>query len=150
MSKTPFNAIYFPENDINETHLELTQTNVDRIWFEISNYHLHPDGDADRDGLTNDAELVFGTDSQNPDTDSDWMDDSWEVEFALDPVSPETAQQERNADPDGDSYSTYAEYCGSVIGDYTDCVFSFRSDPTNERQTPKTMRGALVSQLTFF
>ncbi|MBV5330969.1 hypothetical protein JZU69_00775, partial [bacterium] len=38
-------------------------------------------GDYDKDGLTNRAEYLLGTDPVNPDTDGDGVDDRTEVEF---------------------------------------------------------------------
>lgn len=44
-------------------------------------------GDADGDGLSDDDEkYVYGTDWQNPDTDSDGCPDGWEVARGLDPL----------------------------------------------------------------
>lgn len=43
--------------------------------------------DSDGDGLTDEMELKFGTDSQNPDSDSDGFKDLRELDWAYNPLS---------------------------------------------------------------
>ena len=49
-----------------------------------------PNGDLDGDGLTNNEEVLIGTDPENPDTDGDGMDDGTEVEVGADPLDTDT------------------------------------------------------------
>lgn len=48
--------------------------------------------DADRDGLTNAKELIYGSDPNNPDTDNDGYKDGAEVEHGFDPLVPGSAK----------------------------------------------------------
>jgi hypothetical protein len=63
------------------------------------------DSDYDDDGLTNTEEASHQTDPRNPDTDSDGMNDAWEVQWGLDPLNATDA----SADIDGDSISNQRE-----------------------------------------
>jgi gliding motility-associated-like protein len=54
--------------------------------------------DCDLDGLTNDEELLAGTDPNNPDTDGDSLQDGEEVNFGTNPLDP--------CDPDINAVST--------------------------------------------
>lgn len=65
--------------------------------------------DADGDGLTDCEERCFyGTETDDPDTDDDGMDDEYEVRFmpTLNPLDP----SDRNEDPDGDGFTNLEEY----------------------------------------
>jgi hypothetical protein len=64
-----------------------------------------PGADDDSDGLSNGRELILGTGINNPDTDSDWMPDGWEVAHNLNPFIDDA-----DDDPDFDGYSNYQEY----------------------------------------
>lgn len=46
--------------------------------------------DSDGDGLTDDQELLLGTDPFNPDTDGDGLLDGTEVDIGTDPLNPDT------------------------------------------------------------
>jgi hypothetical protein len=61
--------------------------------------------DADGDLLSDVREYLYGTDPTNPDTDSDGMDDSWEVNNGLNPLSNDSA-----GDEDGDGLVNLDEY----------------------------------------
>ena len=67
----------------------------------------HPlKADSDDDALTDTLEIeVYGTDPNNPDTDSDGMPDGWEINHSLDPLADDAA-----GDLDGDGLSNYEEY----------------------------------------
>jgi len=63
--------------------------------------------DTDGDGLSNgDEEDIYGTDPTNPDSDSDGMDDGWEVAYGFDPNSAEDAGE----DADDDGLTNFEEY----------------------------------------
>ena len=50
-----------------------------------------PEGpDTDRDGLSNQQEIVLRTDPENPDTDKDGLKDGVEINMGLDPKNPDT------------------------------------------------------------
>jgi len=68
------------------------------------------DDDRDGDGLTNDEEIVIGTDPDNPDTDGDGLNDGAEKDIGTDPLNPDT---------DGDGLSDGDE------------VLDHRTDPLN-------------------
>ena len=61
--------------------------------------------DADEDGLIKFEEDKLGTDPENADTDGDGMDDWWEVNYQLDPLSDDAA-----GDKDADGFSNIQEY----------------------------------------
>ncbi len=61
--------------------------NFDYCWV----YDFPPDGDEDRDGLTNWAEVfVYHTDPEAVDTDKDGLGDGIEVRRGYDPANPDT------------------------------------------------------------
>ncbi len=66
--------------------------------FYIGQYRVS--SDRDLDGLTDQEEMVLGTDEFNKDTDNDGLDDGYEVTNQLDPLDPNDAQ---SADTDGDN-----------------------------------------------
>ena len=61
--------------------------------------------DSDSDGLGDDAELYYGTDANDWDSDDDQMPDRWEVEFGLNPLSGADA----NTDNDSDNLTNFEE-----------------------------------------
>jgi hypothetical protein len=61
--------------------------------------------DADEDGLIKFEEEKLGTDPANSDTDGDGMDDWWEANYKLDPLSDDSA-----GDKDGDGFTNLQEY----------------------------------------
>jgi hypothetical protein len=66
---------------------------------------FRPHGDRDADGLSDDDEVLHGTDAGSPDSDGDGLLDGFEVRHGFDPLTPgETAQ-----DPDGDQLDNLAE-----------------------------------------
>jgi hypothetical protein len=79
-----------------------------------------PDGDLDGDGLTNAAEILIGTDPENPDTDGDGMDDGTEVEVGADPLDTDT---------DGDGIEDGED----GLGDDDDDGIINVLDPTDDR-----------------
>ncbi len=66
-------------------------------------------GDPDEDGLINFAEYLNGTNPNDPDTDGDGMDDSWEIRYALSPVDA-AGENGPDGDVDGDGLENLAEY----------------------------------------
>ena len=63
--------------------------------------------DVDGDGLTDSDEAhIYGTDPTSPDSDSDGMDDGWEVAFGFDPLSAADAAE----DADDDGLTNFEEY----------------------------------------
>ncbi|MEX0992430.1 MAG: choice-of-anchor Q domain-containing protein [Solirubrobacterales bacterium] len=61
--------------------------------------------DTDGDGVSDDREQQFGTDSNNPDTDGDGLNDGYELtDSCLDPLGDDAA-----ADPDGDGLTNAEE-----------------------------------------
>ncbi len=68
-----------------------------------------PDGDPDGDGLTNQEEFAYGTKPKSNDSDSDQMDDRWEIQNNLDPTSSE-GDNGSAGDLDGDGLTNLREY----------------------------------------
>ena len=60
--------------------------------------------DSDGDGVTDEQEVLLGTDPNNPDTDGDDLIDGLEVKLGTDPLLPDT---------DGETVSpiTKKKYC---------------------------------------
>ena len=78
-----------------------------------------PEGpDTDRDGLSNQQEIVLRTDPENPDSDGDGLKDGVEINMGLDPKNPDT---DEDGVPDADDFlpkfnnSTLYRYTGIVI-----------------------------------
>lgn len=70
--------------------------------------------DLDGDGITNDNEVVLGTDPNNPDTDGDGVPDGTEVNNGSDPLNPCSPNSNvANCDSDGDGISNPDE---AVLG----------------------------------
>ena len=100
--------------------------------------------DSDGDGLTDDEELILGTDPGNPDTDDDGLNDGAEVALGSDPL---------NADTDRDSILDGGDNClfianqpqadgdGDGVGDVCDnCPTD--TNPGQEDALPDTPEGA--------
>jgi len=64
------------------------------------------DFDSDGDSISDETELLYGTDPQNPDTDGDQMPDGFEITFHLNPLDPGDASE----DPDEDGLTNLEEY----------------------------------------
>ncbi len=56
--------------------------------------------DSDSDGLTDEMELKFGTDINNPDSDGDGFKDLREIDWAYDPLSSSTKKIEQKIEID--------------------------------------------------
>jgi len=76
---------------------------------------LHDMTDRDNDGLPDFDEGLHGTDPDNPDSDSDLMPDGYEVEFGLNPLLNDAAD-----DLDGDGLSNYDEFLEDTYPDKAD------------------------------
>ena len=76
-------------------------------WLEYND----PGIDTDGDGLTDQAELRWGTNPAMADTDGDGMPDGWEVANGLDPRSSADAA----ADLDGDGLTNLQEYQAGLL-----------------------------------
>ncbi len=77
--------------------------------------------DCDFDGLNDSAELRYGTDPKNPDTDCDYLPDGYEITVNYrDPTSGKTFYLDpRNLDTDGDGLIDGREiFCNCVDNDY--------------------------------
>ncbi len=92
--------------------------------------------DFDNDGAYSHDEYIYGTDSYDPDTDSDQMPDGWEIQYGLDPLVNDAF-----ADHDGDGLRNYDEYLYGTnpanedtdsdgLNDYDEILLYF-TDPTN-------------------
>ncbi len=75
---------------------------------------IPPEGDLDSDGLTNFEETyLYGTEYDNADTDSDGMNDAYELAVGLDPL-----RNDAREDPDFDGLLNLDEYIhGTLIND---------------------------------
>lgn len=78
--------------------------------------------DPDGDGLTNQQELVAGTDFNDPDTDGDGLGDGFEVAGGLDPLDDGTTDPEQGAlgDADGDGLTNGQEQAAGTRPDQID------------------------------
>lgn len=72
-------AFDLPENLLNGVEAKL---------YEWSHELLHPQEDADGDGLSNEEELAIGTNPLIPDSDGDGISDNEEIVNGDDPLSP--------------------------------------------------------------
>jgi hypothetical protein len=70
---------------------------------DIVNFIAFPDSDTDR--LSDEDEVVVGTDPHHPDTDGDGLLDGFEVAYGFDPLTP----GEETQDPDGDGLNNQEE-----------------------------------------
>jgi len=61
-----------------------------------------PRGDPDRDGLTNLREMAAGTRADNPDSDGDFAQDSWELRARTDPLDGDETPDRVGGDINGD------------------------------------------------
>ncbi len=96
---TAGNSVY--RNAINGSSSELViQPGAGSLAGATFVYRLSKKGmDSDNDGLTNEDEVVYGTDINNPDTDSDTLSDGDEVHIYLtNPLLPDT---DTDGMPDG-------------------------------------------------
>ncbi len=59
-------------------------------------------GDPDHDGLRNIDEMAAGTRADNPDSDGDYAQDSWEVRAGTDPTDSDDTPERSAGDIDGD------------------------------------------------
>src|SRR6185295_13185607 len=71
--------------------------------------NLPPTGDADNDGLTNEYELLVGTDPTSSDTDHDGLPDGWEIRYRLNPLANDAA-----LDADGDGSTNQQEFAAGT------------------------------------
>ncbi len=74
-------------------------------YLEAIEIQLEPSHDQDDDGLTDEDELLRGTDPHNPDSDGDGLPDGWEVANGFDPLKANS-----NDDADQDGMSNLAEF----------------------------------------
>jgi Bacterial TSP3 repeat len=61
--------------------------------------------DTDNDGLSNDDEILYGTNATAPDSDGDALEDGWEVQEGYDPNDSDDPSE----DTDGDGLIDFAE-----------------------------------------
>lgn len=102
---------------------------------------LDPDGDEDRDGLTNAEEEVIGTNPREKDTDGDGFEDGVEVgtEPPTDPLDPDDPADTTDADGDGipdivDNDPTSNDSDGDGFADFWEIIEG--TDPNNENEFP--------------
>jgi hypothetical protein len=74
--------------------------------------------DIDGDGLLNTAEVVAGTNPENPDTDSDGMTDGYEIDNDLRPKLDDA-----NGDLDGDGMTNLQEFLAGTLANNATSVF---------------------------
>ena len=73
--------------------------------YNLVDFTLSTTGDLDGDGLDAAAEGTAQTDPLDPDTDGDGMDDGWEVQHGLLPLTDDAGE-----DPDGDGFTNLEEW----------------------------------------
>jgi len=89
--------------------------------------------DTDGDGVTDDQEILNGTDPMSADSDGDGVSDAEELERGTDPNS---ADSDGDGLSDGDEVNTYgtdptnADSDGDGLSDY-DEVITYKTDPNN-------------------
>lgn len=89
--------------------------------------------DTDGDGVTDDQEILNGTDPMSADSDGDGVSDSDELAAGTDPLS---ADSDGDGLSDGDEVNTYgtdplnADSDGDGLSDY-DEVITYKTDPNN-------------------
>ncbi len=72
---------------------------------EVGNMVLKAGDDNDDDGLTNEDEIIHGTDPDNSDSDNDGMPDGWEVTYGTNPLADDA-----NSDDNYNGISNIDEY----------------------------------------
>ena len=116
------------------------EQNYNDIWYNGSGYsRLNPTDpqnaeiDSDEDTMTNLEEYLYGMNTNgktlNPrriSTDDDLMNDSYEVQYGLDPLN----KNDFDDDPDEDGLINEYEYCLNTAGDPKHDL-TLRLDPTN-------------------
>ena len=103
-----------------------TQTNLQFRAYRAGNADL----DSDLDGLVDAREiLLYGTSPDSPDSDGDFMDDAWELQYSLDP----TNSLDMVLDPDHDMLpNVYEQYYGLNPGSNdSSSITKLRVDPDN-------------------
>ena len=73
---------------------------------QLENITAEPNQDPDLDDANNLTEYQYGTDPNDPDTDTDGMPDGWEINYGLKPSDGNDAGE----DTDGDGLTNYREY----------------------------------------
>jgi hypothetical protein len=89
------------EQDACRTGQKAWLSSTENDWDQDGCRDIDEDNDDDNDGLADILETSqYGTDPNNPDTDGDGLNDSWEIMNGLDPLKAE--QEETISDRDGD------------------------------------------------
>jgi len=107
-----------------------TQTNLPFRSYRAGNADL----DTDLDGLLDAREvLLYGTDRLSSDTDQDFMDDAWELQYSLNPND----DLDMILDPDHDMLPNVYEYHYGLNPNSNDSssVTKLRVDPANAAQS---------------
>jgi Tol biopolymer transport system component len=132
-------AEYLISGIVNATQTNIAQSNAivastATASVNMTQAALQGKQDDDGDGLTNDQELAYGTDSKNPDTEQDGLKDGDEVmRWRTDPLKPDTDQDGLK---DGDEVNLYrtdplkADTDGDGLSDSDEV--GRRTDPNNQ------------------
>ncbi len=100
--------------------------------------------DKDRDGLSNLAEFLAGTNPTDPDSDNDSLTDSQEIALGTDPLSADT---DGDGIPDAEEITTSPLLADSDGDGFPDLYeITQGSNPANEASTPFIFPGAIGLQ----
>ena len=123
-----------------------TQTNLQFRAYQVGDADL----DSDGDGLVDAREiLIYHTDRFNSDSDGDYMDDAWELQYALNPND----DLDMILDPDHDMLPNVYEHYYGLNPNSADssAITKLRVDPANAAQpdTYATIRDAFNASTNY-
>ncbi len=119
-SQGRFNISFMAPDSIGDFEVNVSVTNRSLSNYSLASLTTTLPNDTDGDGLTDEDDLVLGTNPHDPDTDDDGLDDYEEVNAGEDGYITNAT----NSDTDGDGLNDLEEV--------TEGEDTFLTDPTNE------------------